>query len=492
MTSEDATIPAAVVDALGEGEHHVLVRSRSDLPLWGPTLDIPLTVDKHGPLAAPVEVAPSITNGETSSPGNPGNLVVSGVLTDSGQQSRLVDAEGFLDPTTATPAVGSGFQLVATDGRLDSPRESVYGLIPVSQVRSLADGSHHVYVRGQDEAGNWGDLAAANLVVDKTAPLLQAPTDRDVQPADRDPAGADDPAQRPRAERHDVRGSGVLDRHRRPRRGQRDTGLGDLRQRLGRGHRTLHRWPPGHGRLPPPGPGHGRHLEQRPRPRGPGAPARPGAGWRSGPGNALLADSFGTGTLALWSQALGAPGALTVGPAAGIPAGAGNQGLAARLPGGRRNAAAFVTDTSPAAETGYHAQFAFDPHSLRTGTAPAVTVFSGRSGTGGVFAVQLRRTAAGRQLRGVLDLSHGRTRAGAWRTVPAGAHTLTVDWLAASHDRAASLRLAVDGATSQVTGCGRPRPGVESVRLGVVSGFTRTSAGTAWFDEFSSSRTTRP
>ena len=91
----------------------------------------------------------------------------------------------------------------------------------------------------------------------------------------------------------------------------------------------------------------------------------------------------------------------------------------------------------------------------------------------------------------MLDLSHGRTRAGAWRTVRAGAHTLTVDWLAASHDRAASLRLAVDGATSQVTGWGGPAR-LESVRLGVVSGFTRTSAGTAWFDEFSSSRTTHP
>ena len=491
MTSEDATIPAAVVDALGEGEHHVLVRSRSDLPLWGPTLDIPLTVDKHGPLAAPVEVAPSITNGETSSPGNPGNLVVSGVLTDSGQQSRLVDAEGFLDPTTATPAVGSGFQLVATDGRLDSPRESVYGLIPVSQVRSLADGSHHVYVRGQDEAGNWGDLAAANLVVDKTAPLLQAPMTATFNPLTGTPpvqtiqlsarvqndttfaaaeywTGTGDPGagNATQVSVTFVNGSVVVTAPFTG--GRRGTVVYHLRVQdmAGTWSNALDLAV----RAPQPGQGPG------------GGPA---------PANALLADSFGTGTLALWSQALGAPGALTVGPAAGIPAGAGNQGLAARLPGGRRNAAAFVTDTSPAAETGYHARFAFDPHSLRTGTAPAVTVFSGRSSTGGVFAVQLRRTAAGRQLRGVLDLSHGRTRAGAWRTVRAGAHTLTVDWLAASHDRAASLRLAVDGATSQVTGRGGPAR-LESVRLGVVSGFTRTSAGTAWFDEFSSSRTTRP
>ncbi len=58
----------------------------------------------------------------------------------------------------ATPAGGTGFQLVAVDGKLDSSTETVYGLIPISQVKALANGTHHVFVRGQDTAGNWGAL----------------------------------------------------------------------------------------------------------------------------------------------------------------------------------------------------------------------------------------------------------------------------------------------------------------------------------------------
>jgi hypothetical protein len=388
--------------------------------------------------------------------------------------------------------VGSGFQLIATDGRLDSPRESVYGLIPISQVRSLADGSHHVYVRGQDEAGNWGDLAAANLVVDKTAPLLQSPMTATFNPITGTP-----PVQT-------IQLSARVQNDTTFAAAEYWTGTGDP----GAGNATQVSLTFVNGSVVVTAPFTGGrrgsvvyHLRVQDMagswsnalelvvraPQGPQGPGGPGGG--PSPAAALLADSFGTGTLALWAQVHGAPGALTVGRAAGIPAGAGNQGLVARLPGGRRNVAAFVTDTSPAAESGYHARFAFDPHTLRTGTAPAVTVFQGRSSTGSVFAVQMRRTAVGRQLRGVLGLAHGRTRLGAWRTVPAGAHTLTVDWLATTHDRAASLRLAVDGAVSQVTG-GRDAARLESVRLGVVSGFTRTTAGTAWFDEFSSSRTT--
>ena len=42
----------------------------------------------------------------------------------------------------------------------------------MSQIRALPNGTHHVYVRGKDAAGNWGALYAINLIVDKTAPVL--------------------------------------------------------------------------------------------------------------------------------------------------------------------------------------------------------------------------------------------------------------------------------------------------------------------------------
>ena len=110
--------------------------------------------------------------------GNPGYLVVSAQITDKdaggGDQNPVADAEGFLDPTVATPAGGTGFQLVAVDGKLDTSSEAVYGLIPISQVKALSNGTHHVFVRGQDTAGNWGALFGVDLVVDKTAPVLGA------------------------------------------------------------------------------------------------------------------------------------------------------------------------------------------------------------------------------------------------------------------------------------------------------------------------------
>ena len=178
VVSEDATIAAAAVKALGEGVHHVLVHSKDSLGLWGPPLDIELPVDLTGPRVDAATVGPNPSNGVLTDKGNPGYLVVSAQITDKdaggGDQNPVADAEGFLDPTVATPAGGTGFQLVAVDGKLDTSSEAVYGLIPISQVKALSNGTHHVFVRGQDTAGNWGALFGVDLVVDKTAPVLGA------------------------------------------------------------------------------------------------------------------------------------------------------------------------------------------------------------------------------------------------------------------------------------------------------------------------------
>ncbi len=482
VAAEDATIPAGVVDALPEGEHHVFVRSKNALGLWGPDLDIPLTVDKTGPKTEPVEVAPSITNGVLSSPGNPGNLVVSGVITDrdagSALQSRIVDAEGFLDPPAGTPAVGSGFQLIASDGKMDSQTESVYGLIPISQVRPLANGTYHVYVRGQDEAGNWGDLAASDLTIDKTAPVLQS-----LQAAPNPTRGAAAVVLTAPVVNDTTFANAEYWT------GNGDPGAGNATQvSVSFVNGSIVVTVPLTGIRPGLVPFHLRVQDKA-------------GNWSNAVqrtvvvtrANAILADSFNTGNLALWSQRVGPAGALGVSTAAGLPAGGGNQGLGASLPGSRRNAGAFVTDASPSGETGYHARFAFDPHTLRDAGAPAVTVFQARSSSRVVFRVDFRRTAAGRQLRPVMTTSTGQALAGAWRTVSAGAHTVRVDWLSgpATGAGAGSLRLQVDRATTQVRGR-TVGLRVESVRLGIVSGFARSSAGTAWFDRFESARTNLP
>ncbi|MDT4905512.1 MAG: hypothetical protein QOH52_3528, partial [Pseudonocardiales bacterium] len=180
IVSEDAVLAAAGVGALTEGLHHIYAHSLDSLNLWGPTLDIPFTVDLTGPGVDAASAGPNPSNGILSDASNPGSLLVSAQLTDKdaggAAQSALIDAEAFLDPKNATPAEGSGLQMVAVDGRMDTTTEAVYGLIPISQIKALSDGTHHVYVRGEDAAGNWGPLYAINLTVDKTAPVLGAVT----------------------------------------------------------------------------------------------------------------------------------------------------------------------------------------------------------------------------------------------------------------------------------------------------------------------------
>ena len=174
VVSLDGRIPAADLEPLGEGVHHVLVRSHDGLDLWGPELDIPLVVDRTGPTVTAAAVMPNPSNGELDDPGNPGNVVVTAQVQDAptGGTGQIVEAEGFLDPG-ANPQTGTGFDMLAVDGAFDTPTEAVYGLIPVSDIHALANGDHVVRVRGRDAAGNWGDLFTTPLTVDKTAPVLR-------------------------------------------------------------------------------------------------------------------------------------------------------------------------------------------------------------------------------------------------------------------------------------------------------------------------------
>ena len=78
---------------------------------------------------------------------------MSGLIADAGSpDGKVVRAEGFFAPSSANPAPGSGFALLPVDGTFDTATENVYGLIPLSQVRTKANGSYQVYVRGKDDA----------------------------------------------------------------------------------------------------------------------------------------------------------------------------------------------------------------------------------------------------------------------------------------------------------------------------------------------------
>jgi FtsP/CotA-like multicopper oxidase with cupredoxin domain len=483
-------IDAATVRGFAEGRTSLFVHSKDSLGLWGPPLEVTLAVDLTAPTVQAASVGPNPTNGQVSDPSHPGYLVISAIIedvVDGASQSDVIDAEAFLDPTSSTLSGGSGLQLLPEDGKLDSPSERVYGLLPLTQVRTLSNGTHHVVVRGEDAAGNWGSLSATGatieLVVDKTAPVL----------------GAVVASPNPTAGSETVTLTAPVN----------ETGLkaaefwiGTTDPGVGKGTRVtvgvvggsaiatipLLGIPTGQQRF---------NLRVQDL----------AGNWSNAVNttvqvdrfNRIFADDFGSGTLAAWSAVTNAA-RLTVSTTAGIPNNGTNPGLQVSLPGGTANTVGYVTDDTPVGETIYHGRFAFDANSLTSGTnaGTVLTLFEGRTNNAQVFALQFHRVAGTAEVRVVMSRSQGQPLVGAWVPLSTGAHTLQVDWTSgpATGTGAGSLRLVVDGSAVPTLTGNTSTLRVESVRLGVTAGVTSTSsstmAGRAFFDSFFSTRFTMP
>jgi hypothetical protein len=497
VVSEDVDIPAAlsgsqscqttpkpiVVACLAEGTHHVLVHSHDSLGLWGPVLDIPFVVDRTGPSVDAAAVSPNPSNGLLSAPGNTGYLRISALITDrdggGALQGRLTRAEAFFAPSTATPAPGTGLALLAVDSKYDSTSENVYGLIPLSQVKVKANGTYQVYVRGRDDAGNWGPLFAMSLVVDKTAPTLGAvaaspnPTAGATQLTLTAPVTGDTQFQTA------------------------ETWTGTTDPGVGKGTRVTVAYVGGNAVVTIPLAayplGSTRFNLRVQDLAGNWSNAVNTTVTISAPVGALLSDNFDGGNLSHWSSTTGGP---TVSTTAGLfPTDGTNRGMQTTLPGTR-----YATDNSPSAETVYHARFAFSGAAMGipSGATTAVTVFDGRTATGSAFTVQVGRLAAGRgpvtRVRIVMSRSGAGAVTGTWVNVSNAPHVLQVDWLSgpATGSGQGSLRLSVDGtAVSTLTG-NTSTLRVESVRLGTSAGVAAGSTGAAYFDSFVSSRAVLP
>ena len=484
VVSLDTVIPAGTVAALAasrEGMHHVFVHSHDSLGLWGPTLDIPLPLDTTGPGVVGADVQPNPTNGILTLKAHPGYVVVSATITDAnsgGLQNPVTDAEGFLDTVGAG---GTGFQLLAVDGALDSVSESVYGLIPISQIRSLSNGTHHVSVRGQDSAGNWGPVNTLNLDVDKVAPILGAVSGSQNQTTGAVTLTA------PVSETT----IGIA-----------EFWLGTIDPGIGKG--TSVPFTVGTSitaNVPLAGlPSGAQRFNLR---------VKDTAGnWSNAVNtnvtvrpNTIFANGFTSANSPFgWSNNTGGP---TVTPAAGIPFGGTNRGLQVTQAGGGTNRTRFVTDTLPTAETSYHASFAFNANTMNSGTnaASVLTLFEARTAAGGqVLAVQFHKTIATstvpavNQIRMVFPRSTGGTFIGPYVDLPAGDHTIRVDWVAgpAGGANPGSLRLLLDGVsvTFQTGDTGTQTVG--TAVLGLTAGVTNSMVGTAYFDSFASTRFTLP
>ncbi len=398
-----------------------------------------------------------------------------------GLQSNLRRAEAFLDSKVANPTGGTGLQLIAVDGKLDSTSESVYGLLPITQVKALTNGEHQVAVRGQDQAGNWGPLEVIKLVVDKVAPVLGAALVGTPNPTN---GVANLTLTAPVTE---------------------SVGLGNAEFWLG---------------TTDPGVGKGTSVSVGFDNNGNAVATVPLAGlplgtqrfnlrvqdtagnWSNAVNtmvtvskpNAIFSGLFEVGTSPFgWSSATGSVSTSTAAKQSTAIESGSTMGLAATVgtSGGAAARLSYVSDTTPAAETSYHAQFAFNRNSLTSGAANNVlTIFEGRAANDSqVFAVQFRMNGSTPQVRAVLGLNK-KSVTGAWVNLGNGSHVLQVDWVAGS---TGSLVLEVDAAAQPALTGNTGNRTVETAVLGVTGGTTNKAnapSGTAWFDSFVSTRFT--
>jgi hypothetical protein len=492
VVSEDGVVPATpatgqtcattplALSCLTEGTHHLLVHSHDSLGLWGPVLDVPFTLDRTGPTVDAASITPNPSNGLLSAPGNTGYLRIAGVVTDRETNGAVANglkgAEAFVAPTNPSPAPGTGLQLLAVDGKYDSPSEQVYGLVPLSQVKAKADGSYQVLLRGKDVAGNWGALFAIPLTIDKKAPSLASVT------------GAPNP----------TAGAALL------------TLTAPVTNDTA--FQTAEFW------TGTTDPGVGKATRVQVSYVGtdavvsvPLAGITPGSvrfnlrvqdlagNWSNAVNttvtvsrpNAIFSDTFDSGNLNSWSARtnIGA-GSMAASATAGLPSGGGNQGLLLTGPGTH-----FLTDNTPTAEGSYHVRFQLSPNTFTSGTAAAVDIFDARTGANGnVFTINYRKSAGISQVQVVMARTTGGTFTSGWQNLAAGSHSIRVDWVAgpATGATQGSLRLSVDG-TAVVTQTGNTSGlSIETARLGLVAGTNATSTGSAYVDTFESTRYTLP
>jgi FtsP/CotA-like multicopper oxidase with cupredoxin domain len=452
ITAETATIPAVVVAALTEGRHSVLVHTQDSFGLWGPYASIDLVIDRTMPTLLAGSVDPQITNGTNGSASDPTDIRVNASFTDpvsNAVNTPIAGAEGFLDTPGAN---GAGFTFLALDGAFNSPTESAYALVPLSEVTALADGVHQMLVHARDAAGNWGPLTAVTFTVDKSGPVVSNLT-ATPNPV---PAGVGLTLTATAVDALSTVAGGEWFDGADPGSGHgtaMTVAAGTLSAGIAAG--TLAAGP------------HTLQVRARDALGNWGAAGSVTVTVQA-PANAIFADAFSSLNTSAWSQTVGTPSA-----ASGALVAAG---------------VSYVVDNTPAAERSLHVKFDVSVGTYNAGTA-TVDLFQARDATNAaVVRIQLRRSGANNQVR------LGLFRAGAWAysawtTITGATVTLHLDWSSAT---AGSAALAV-GATTVGTLTGNTSASVvESAALGLVARTNTTPTGSATFDNYVSTRFTAP
>ena len=470
VVSLTATIPAATVNGLSDGNHAIAVRAQDGFGNWGAYGTVTLKVDKTSPVASAVSAQPNPNNGTLGvqiSSGGTFYVRIDATVADplgGTVNSNIVGAEYFFD---AVGANGSGGTMIPTDGAFNTPTEVVYGAVDLIHIAALAQGQHTIYVHGKDTAGNWGPMSTTTFIVDKTSPAISAlsttPAPANlaasvtVNVTAADPANTGTPVNAPAS---NITGGEYFW-------GPTDPGVGNAT--------TFAVTPAASGTFTTPIDVSQRTIFTN---NTLSVRVKDAAGnWSTASSTVvaidrIFANSFPAGAAPYgWSATGGTAARLSLNAGANI-ADASTSSLAATVAGGT---SAYVVNTLPAGQTSYDARFYVNPNGATLGSATP-TIFAAMNGGTTVFSVQMRLSGGNYQVRVV------GTASSAWYTITGPT----------------AIEVARAGSTLTLFTGGTPRPTVSvattnitAARLGLSAGVTAAMNGrTIYFDGFVSSRTT--
>ena len=154
--SVSGTLTAAQFNGLSEGTHTIYVNGEDAAGNWSTAASTTFIKDTVAPTTSGLSVTPSPTNAAPAI-----NASVSDV---SSGNSTISAAEYFID------TVGSNGNGTALSGNFTSATVSVSGTLTAAQFNGLSEGTHTIYVNGEDAAGNWSTAASTTFIKDTVAP----------------------------------------------------------------------------------------------------------------------------------------------------------------------------------------------------------------------------------------------------------------------------------------------------------------------------------
>ena len=468
IASLDGTIISPTMGLLPEGAHTVSVHSMDAFSHWGDYATATLKVDQTGPTTSNVTADPNPNNGST--PYSPTVFAVRVDATISDGASTIQRAEGFIGTVEAD---GTGFPLSPRDGLFNETVEDAYVYIPLSTISTLAEGTHQIWIHGQDTSGNWGATAAVDLIIDKSAPTVSNvsaspnPTGAAIS-TDLTATASDAASDIVAAEWFDGadpgRGNGT------PMTATFNGTDWDLSATI-----DVSAWAPGDHTISV------RAMDEA-------------GNWSVTDStllcvdkcNDIFADSFASGDTTAWSSTTGAVS--VIGGAA--MDGDGN-GMAADITGGTDG---FVTDDTPDAEISYHARFYFNPNSALSSNNQPITLLDGQdAGSNSIFRVEYRRRNAQGgtyQVRGVVQTAGGEENTGWVNINDNSANAVEIAWESGTN---AGFSLYVHGGLqATLTGLDTSANFLDTVHLGPSggSGLNVSASGPVYLDAFVSTRYT--